>query len=415
MSAPLLKFTNKGIYCPPANVYLDPWKPVDKALITHGHADHSRWGHKKYITHFDNVPIISHRLGDINVNGVAHGESFNINNVNFSFHPAGHIPGSCQIRVEHKGEVWVFTGDYKTENDGISTPYEPIKCDTFITECTFGLPAFKWREQKDVMHDVNTWCAQNHAENKTSILFAYSLGKAQRLIKHLDTSQMKIYCHGAVFKMTEVLRQLIDFPETHLITRETTKKEVAGQIVIAPPSAHGSAWMRKFVPYATASASGWMTFRGARRRRAIDKGFVLSDHCDWDGLLESIDATGCENVITTHGYQDIFARYLREEKGLNAISERTQYEGETITESDATKKEDADDEDTTNSTKISDQNVSETQGVTNKPLAKNSKTKSSNKVSSPKSSDIERSEISSSSSSSSHSVPRNGTISNETP
>ncbi len=333
MSKPLLQFTNKGIYCDPAGVYLDPWRPVDKALITHGHADHSRWGHKKYITHHDNVPIITHRLGDINVSGIAHGENLIINNVKFSFHPAGHIPGSCQIRVEHKGEVWVFTGDYKTESDGISTPYQPIKCDTFITECTFGLPAFKWQPQSQVMDDVNNWCAQNHADGKTSILFAYSLGKAQRLIKHLDTSQMKIYCHGAVYKMTEVLRQLIDFPPTYLITRDTTKEEIAGNIVIAPPSAHGSAWMRKMVPYVTASASGWMTFRGARRRRAMDKGFVLSDHCDWDGLLESIDATGCENVITTHGYQEIFARYLREEKSLNAISERTQYEGETNDES----------------------------------------------------------------------------------
>ncbi len=335
MSTPLLQFTSKGIYCAAAGVYLDPWKPVNKALITHGHADHSRWGHKKYITHHDNVPIITHRLGDINVSGIAHGDNLVINNVKFSFHPAGHIPGSCQIRVEHKGEVWVFTGDYKTEDDGISTPYQPIKCHTFITECTFGLPAFKWRPQSEVMNDVNEWCAQNHADGKTSILFAYSLGKAQRLIKHLDTSQMKIYCHGAVYKMTEVLRELIDFPETTLVTRETTKEELKGNIVIAPPSAHGSAWMRKFVPYATASASGWMTFRGARRRRAIDKGFVLSDHCDWDGLLESIDATGCENVITTHGYQEIFARYLREEKGLNAMSERTQYEGETVNESES--------------------------------------------------------------------------------
>jgi len=247
MGTPLLQFTKKGIYCDAAGVYLDPWKPVDKALITHGHADHSRWGHKKYITHHDNIPIISHRLGDINVSGIAHGESLLINNVKFSFHPAGHIPGSCQIRVEHKDEIWVFTGDYKTEDDGISTPYEAVKCDTFITECTFGLPAFKWQPQSQVMHDVNTWCAQNHADGKTSILFAYSLGKAQRLIKHLDT----------------------------------------------------------------ASASGWMTLRGARRRRAMDKGFVLSDHCDWDGLLESIDATGCENVITTHGYQEIFAQFAQ--------------------------------------------------------------------------------------------------------
>jgi putative mRNA 3-end processing factor len=328
MSQALLQFTKKGIYCKPAGVYLDPWKPVAKALITHGHADHSRWGHKKYLTHNDNVPIITHRLGDINVSGVNYNESFSINNVKFSFHPAGHIPGSSQIRVEHKGEVWVFTGDYKTEADGISSVYEPVKCDTFITECTFGLPAFKWRPQQLVMDDINLWCAQNHAEKKTSVLFAYSLGKAQRIIKHLDTNQMKIYCHGAVYKMTEVLRQQINFPPTHLITKETTKEELAGNIVIAPPSAHGSAWMKKMVPYVTASASGWMTFRGARRRIAIDKGFVLSDHCDWDGLLDSIAATGCENVITTHGYQEIFARFLREEKGLNAISERTQYEGE---------------------------------------------------------------------------------------
>jgi putative mRNA 3-end processing factor len=328
MKEPLLQFTDKGIYCKPAGVYLDPWKPVPKALITHGHADHSRWGHKKYITHNDNVPIISHRLGEIDVSGVTYNHPFSINNVKFSFHPAGHIPGSSQIRVEHKGEVWVFTGDYKTEADGISAVYEPVTCDTFITECTFGLPAFKWRDQQLVMDDINIWCAQNHIEKKTSVIFAYSLGKAQRVIKHLDTSQMKIYCHGAVYKMTEVLRQQINFPPTHLITRETTKEELAGHIVIAPPGTHGSAWMRKMVPYATASASGWMTFRGARRRKAIDKGFVLSDHCDWDGLLQSIKATGCENVITTHGYQEIFARFLREEKGLNAISERTQYEGE---------------------------------------------------------------------------------------
>ncbi|WP_124978746.1 ligase-associated DNA damage response exonuclease [Nonlabens xiamenensis] len=335
MRDPLLQFTDKGIYCKQAGVYLDPWKPVKKALITHGHADHSRWGHHQYITHKDNVPIIKHRLGDIEVTEVEYDKSFSINNVNFSFFPAGHIPGSSQIRVEHKGEVWVFTGDYKVENDGISVPFEPVQCDTFITECTFGLPAFKWQPQAQVMNDINTWCAQNNAEGKTSVIFAYSLGKAQRVIKHLDTSHLKIYCHGAVYKMTEVLRHQLDLPPTHLITRDTTKDELVGQIVVAPPSAHGSPWMRRMVPYVTSSASGWMTFRGARRRRAIDKGFVLSDHCDWEGLLQSIEATGCENVITTHGYQEIFARFLREEKGLNAISERTQYEGENLDSKDS--------------------------------------------------------------------------------
>ncbi|SIT06489.1 putative mRNA 3-end processing factor [Zobellia uliginosa] len=324
MKNPLLEFTDKGIYCSAAKVYLDPWKAVDKAIISHGHADHSKWGHKQYITHHRNVPIISHRLGEINVAGKEWGETFSINNVKFSLHPAGHIIGSSQIRVEHKGEVWVFTGDYKTENDGISTPYDPIKCDTFITECTFGLPAFKWTPQQEVFENINQWWAENKSEGKTSILFGYSLGKAQRLLKYLDTDIGKIYTHGAIENMTQVLRPLVNFPETTLITKETKKEELLGNIVLAPPSAHGSTWIRKMVPYVTASASGWMTFRGARRRRAIDKGFVLSDHCDWQGLLSSIEATGAEKIICTHGYTEIFSRYLREQ-GYDARTEETQY------------------------------------------------------------------------------------------
>lgn len=338
MKGPLLQFTNKGIYCAQANVYLDPWKPVDKAIISHGHADHSRWGHKKYITHHRNIPIISHRLGEIDVTGKNWGETFIINNVKFSLHPAGHIIGSSQIRVEHKGEVWVFTGDYKTENDGISTPFEPVKCNTFITECTFGLPAFTWTPQEEVFKDINTWWAENRAEGKTSILFGYSLGKAQRLLKYLDTDIGRIYTHGAIENMTEVLRPMVHFPETTLITKETKKEQLLGNIVLAPPSAHGSTWIRKMVPYVTASASGWMTFRGARRRRAIDKGFVLSDHCDWSELLSSIKETGAEKVICTHGYTDIFSRYLQE-LGYDARTETTQYgeeENEAVVASNAT-------------------------------------------------------------------------------
>ena len=308
-------------------MYLDPWKPVDKAIISHGHADHSRLGHKAYITHHINVPIIKHRLGEINVTGKEWGETFTIKNVKFSLHPAGHIIGSSQIRVEHKGEVWVFTGDYKTEDDGVATPYEPIKCHTFITECTFGLPAFKWRPQSEVFNDINTWWSDNKAEGKTSVIFGYSLGKAQRLLRYLDTDIGKIYTHGAIENMTEVIRPLCPMPETTRVTRETRKEELLGNIVVAPPSAHGSTWIRKMVPYVTASASGWMTFRGARRRRAIDKGFVLSDHCDWQGLLESIEATGAEKIISTHGYTDIFTRYLLEQ-GYDARTEATQYEGE---------------------------------------------------------------------------------------
>ncbi|WP_306012894.1 MULTISPECIES: ligase-associated DNA damage response exonuclease [unclassified Allomuricauda] len=337
MKTPLLQFTPKGIYCEQADVYLDPWRPVDKAIISHGHADHSRWGHQKYITQHKNVPIVQHRLGDVNISGKDWGETFKVKNVKFSLHPSGHIVGSSQIRVEHKGEVWVFTGDYKIEDDGLTTPFELVKCHTFITECTFGLPAFQWRPQQEVFNDINQWWAQNKSEGKTSVLFGYSLGKAQRLLKHLDTSIGKIYTHGAVENMTEVLRPLVDLPPTHLITKDTKKDELLGNIVVAPPSAHGSTWIRKMVPYVTATASGWMAFRGARRRRAIDKGFVLSDHCDWSGLLETVEATGAEKVICTHGYTDIFSKYLQE-LGYDARTEATQYEGE-LSEVNATEQE----------------------------------------------------------------------------
>ncbi|GGW69838.1 putative mRNA 3-end processing factor [Winogradskyella epiphytica] len=327
MTKPLLVFNKNGIFCEQANVYLDPWYPVDRAIISHGHADHSRYGHRKYITHHTNVLIIKHRLGPINVTGKAYNETFVINNVKFSLHPAGHIIGSSQIRVEYRGEVWVFTGDYKLEDDGVAVPFEAVKCHSFITECTFGLPAFKWTLQSKVFEDINHWWATNKEDNQTSVLFGYSLGKAQRLLKYLNTDIGKIYTHGAIENMTEVIRPMVDFPETTRITKETTKKDLLGNIVLAPPSAHGSTWIRKMVPYVTASASGWMAFRGARRRRAVDKGFVLSDHCDWQELLTAIEATGAEKIICTHGYTEIFSRYLREQ-GYDARTESTQFEGE---------------------------------------------------------------------------------------
>lgn len=324
----LLEFTSKGIYCSKADVYLDPWRGVKKAIITHGHSDHARWGSKSYITQIDNVPILKHRLGDISVTGKKYGDKFQINGVTFSFHPAGHVPGSSQIRVEYRGEVWVFTGDFKTQDDKISTPYEPIKCNTFITECTFGLPVYKWEEPKIVHGQINKWWAKNKSNGITSLLLGYSLGKIQRLLKNLDPEIGKIYTHGATEKMTEVLRAKIDFPKTNLITRDTIKKEIEGNLVLAPPAVLGSIWSRKLGITSSGYASGWMAIRGARRRRAVDRSFVLSDHADWDGLLSAIYSTECENVITTHGYTDIFAKYLNE-KGLNAMSEKTEYEQET--------------------------------------------------------------------------------------
>lgn len=324
MKSPLLEFTEKGIYCPPADVYLDPWKPVARALITHGHADHSRPGHGHYITHHTNLPILRHRLGGLSALGLGWGESLRVRGVRFSFHPAGHIVGSAQIRVEYRGEVWVFSGDYKTGEDGLSTPFEPLACHTFITECTFGLPAFSWRPQAEVMGEINSWWARVKAEGKTAVLFAYSLGKAQRLLAHLDPSLGTVFTHGAIENMNEILRGLTPLPPTQRITPDTGAKELAGNLVLAPPGAHGSAWIRRMAPFETGMASGWMAFRGARRRRAVDRGFALSDHCDWQGLLESIAATGAERIICTHGYSDILSRYLREQ-GFDARTEATQY------------------------------------------------------------------------------------------
>ena len=326
---PLLEFTKNGIYCKQADVYLDPWRGVDKAIISHGHSDHARWGSKRYITHEINAPIITHRLGKILVTTKKYGETFQINGVKFSFHPAGHVPGSSQIRVEYKGEVWVFTGDYKTQVDGISTPFELIRCNTFITECTFGLPVFKWEKPLRVHDDINRWWANNKSNKVTSLLMGYSLGKVQRLLKHIDCKTGKIFTHGATEKMTNILRQFIDFPKTQLITRDTKKAEIEGNLVLAPPAVMGSAWAKKLGEISTGYASGWMAFRGARRRRAVDRSFVLSDHADWEGLLSVIKATGCEDIITTHGYTDIFARYLKE-NGWNARTEKTKYEVETI-------------------------------------------------------------------------------------
>jgi len=335
----LLEFTERGIHCPAAGVFIDPWRPVDKALITHGHADHSRWGMKHYVSTHAAKPVIQHRLGDVDIMGVDYGEELRINGVTFSFHPAGHLIGSAQIRVEHKGEVWVASGDYKTQSDGVSEDFEPVPCHTFITECTFGLPVFRWSPQAQVMDDIAQWWKRNQEAGVTSVLVAYSLGKAQRVIQNLPEEIGPIFTHGAVENINEVLRaQGIPIRETIRVTRSLDKEATKGGLVIGPNSIIGSPWLRRFTPFEIGMVSGWMSIRGSRRRRAMDRGFVLSDHADWDGLLGAIEATKCERVITTHGYTDIFAQYLREQ-GLDAITEKTEFEGELLDPNDRTEAE----------------------------------------------------------------------------
>lgn len=338
----LLEFTDKGIYCPRADVYIDPWRPVARALITHGHADHARPGHGAYLASEAAVPVIRHRLGDIPIEGIPFGETREIGGVVFSFHPAGHIPGSAQIRAEYKGEVWVFTGDFKTEPDGLSEAFELVRCDALITECTFGLPVFKWQAQAEVMSEINGWWQQNAESGLASVIGAYSLGKAQRLLAAVDPGIGLIYTHGAVENTNEVLRtQGLALPDTVRVTPEIKKEAFAGALVVAPPSALGSAWMRRLGPASTGFASGWMALRGVRRRRAADRGFVLSDHVDWSALNETIRSSGAERIYVTHGYTSIFRRWL-ESEGYDARIADTEYEGELLDDGSGDKTDDQD-------------------------------------------------------------------------
>ena len=327
---PALTFTERGIYCAAGDFYIDPWRPVARALITHGHADHARSGHQHYLATHAALPVMRHRLGEIDAQGIDFGETVQLGTAKVSFHPAGHVPGSSQIRVEVAGEVWVASGDYKTEDDGLSEAFEPQRCHHFITESTFGLPVFRWQPQAVVAAEINAWWARCAAAGKTAFLGAYALGKAQRLLTLLDADIGPILTHGAVESTNRVLRaQRVCLPETIQATAEVDPKEHKGALVLAPPSALGSAWAKKFGPQENAFASGWMQLRGVRRRRAGDRGFIISDHADWHGLLEAIKSTEAENIYVTHGYTDIFARYLTE-NGWSAQVVPTEFEGETL-------------------------------------------------------------------------------------
>lgn len=330
----VLEFKPQGIYCPAGDFFIDPWRPVDRALITHGHADHARPGQNRYLATAAAAPVMHHRLGDITLDTVDYGETRRIGGASVSFHPAGHVPGSAQIRVEVDGEVWVVSGDYKTDPDRLSEPFEPVPCHSFITECTFGLPVFTWAPEAEVASQINRWWADNAANGRFSLLGAYSLGKAQRVLSLLDPGIAPILTHGAVENTNAVLRgQGLPLPDTIHVTPDTKAADHQGALVLAPPGALSTPWARRFRPASTGFASGWMRLRGVRRRRALDRGFVMSDHADWDGLNAAIKATGAENIYATHGYTDIFARWLNEQ-GYNAQVVPTEFTGESLDTTD---------------------------------------------------------------------------------
>ena len=327
----VLEFRPEGIYCSQGDFYIDPWRPVDKALITHGHADHARFGSKKYLCTDIAAPVIRHRLGNVAIETIPYEKELSLNGVNVSFYPAGHVPGSAQILIEIKGERWVVSGDYKVVDDGLSTPFKPIKCHSFISECTFGLPAFNWLPQEQVFKEINSWWLQCTSDGLTPILAAYGLGKAQRLIAGLDTNIGPILTHGAIEKTNQIMRdQKIAIPETFLVTSKLDLANFKNAIVLAPPSALSTSWVKKFGKISTGYASGWMAIRGIKRRRAADKGFVISDHADWNGLNLAIKETEAEKIFVTHGYTDSFSKWLQF-KGLNASVVKTEF---TTTEDD---------------------------------------------------------------------------------
>ena len=315
----LLTSTDAGLYCEVGDFFVDPNQPVECAVVTHAHGDHARRGSGAYLTSAEGESVLRHRMNaDAVIDTLSYGEEIDLNGVHLSFHPAGHVRGSAQVRLEYKGEVWVVTGDFKVTPDPTCTPFELVPCDVLITECTFGLPIYRWPDPDAVFDQINRWWRKNREEGLTSVLFGYSFGKAQRLLAGVDASIGPIYTHGAVEKMTETYRQDgVDLPETTYVSDENAPDDWSKALVVSPSHAGGSRWMQRFDPVSTGFASGWMRIRGNKRRRSLDRGFVLSDHADWPHLNDVIRESGAETVYVTHGNNDTFARWLQE-NGIDA-------------------------------------------------------------------------------------------------
>ncbi len=333
-TADLIVLRPEGLYCPPGDFYIDPWKPVARAVITHAHADHARRGHGAYLATAISSGVLRARLGDITLQGLAYGETVQLNGVTISLHPAGHVLGSAQVRVEQVGRVWVASGDYfvsgaqggpTDDHNSTCAPFEPVRCDCFITESTFGLPIYRWPPQAVVMAEVNAWWQANAEAGRASLLLGYSFGKAQRLLAGVDAGIGPVYVHGAVEPLNEAYRAAgVALPATQKLDARDKATDLRRALVVAPPSVLGSPWARKLGDCSDAFASGWMQLRGARRRHGVDRGFVLSDHADWPGLQRAIAATGAERVIVTHGYEAVMVRWLSDQ-GLQAGSFSTEY------------------------------------------------------------------------------------------
>lgn len=323
----LLLSTPAGLLCPQGGFHVDPWGPAETAVLTHAHADHARPGARSYLCAEPCVPLLR-RLGpEARIRGVPYGERIALGSVTVSLHPAGHVLGSAQVRIEHAGRVWLVSGDFKRAPDPTCAPFEVVRCDVFVSEATFALPIYRWDEPSRVAAEIHDWWRSN--ADRPSLLFAYALGKSQRLLAELGfLTDQPVLTHGAVEAFVRLYREAgVAMLPTLPLAEAPKKKDLAGALVLAPPSARNTPWMRRFAHGEVALASGWMRVRGPRRRQSLDRGFALSDHADWPALLRTIEETGARRVLVTHGYAEELARFLRE-RGLEAEAFSTSFEGE---------------------------------------------------------------------------------------
>lgn len=322
--------TPAGLYCEAGDFYIDPWGPVPRAVITHAHGDHARLGSDAYLCAADSAGLLARRFGpDATIESVGYGESLTLGRVRVSFHPAGHILGSAQIRIEGPDGVWVLAGDYKRASDPTCAPFEPVACDTFVTESTFGLPIYRWDPTERVIAELMEWWDENRARGLTSVVFCYTLGKAQRLLAELmRVTDRPVFVHGMMSGMIQAYRQRgIRMLPTKVLVERPRGSSFAGELVLAPLSARGTPWMRRLGNISDAFVSGLMRVRGVRRQRAFDRGLVLSDHADWPALLDTIAETGASRVLASHGHAEPLARFLQSQ-GMQSGVIRTAWEGE---------------------------------------------------------------------------------------